>query len=89
MSGVRGIAELLEHSGDEEGDLLPDVDSVVADPLDEAGHQVHLDGPPEHGLVVRGSEDLSKHSSVEPVDRLVPLCAGGLRREAQLACRSR
>jgi len=32
---------------------------------------VHLDGPLEHCLVVGGSEYLSEHSSVEPVDGLV------------------
>src|SRR5437660_10751042 len=43
--GVGGVRELLERPGHEVGDLLPDVDGVVAHPFDLAGHDVHVDAP--------------------------------------------
>src|SRR5215207_2214343 len=39
--GVRGVLELSEQAGDDEGGLLADVDRVVADALDAARHEHH------------------------------------------------
>src|SRR5262245_4144166 len=42
---VRGVLELFEQPGDDEGDLLADVDRVVADPLDRPGGEQHRHRP--------------------------------------------
>src|SRR5437588_3781982 len=43
--GMRGVGELAELSGEQEGNLLADVDRVVAHPFELAGHHVHPDPP--------------------------------------------
>jgi arsenate reductase (thioredoxin) len=42
---VRGVRELAELAADEEGRLLPDVDRVIADPLEAAGDEEHAQAP--------------------------------------------
>ena len=44
-SGMRGVLELAEQAGDDEGGLLADVHGIVADPLDAARHQHHVHRP--------------------------------------------
>jgi hypothetical protein len=38
LARMRGVLELAEQAGDQEGDLLADVDGVVPDPLERPGH---------------------------------------------------
>ena len=42
---MRGVRELAEQPGDDERDLLADVDRVVADPLERARHHHHVHRP--------------------------------------------
>src|SRR5690606_13206181 len=50
--GVRGVLELLEEPRNEEGDLLADVDRLVADPLQRPRRQDHRHRPLAAILVV-------------------------------------
>src|SRR3989440_10088319 len=54
---VRGVRELLERAGHQIGDLLPDVDGVVAHPFDLSGHDAHVDPPLQHAPAHRLPED--------------------------------
>src|SRR6476661_1135569 len=43
--GMRGVLEFTEQPGDNEGDLLANVDGVVADPLDRPRDEQHRHRP--------------------------------------------
>src|SRR4051794_18537602 len=69
--GVRGILELPEQAGDHERGLLTDVDGVVADALDAAGHEHHVHRPLALVRVVTQLEGELEAVAVQPVDLVV------------------
>ena len=68
---MRGVLELAEQAGDDEGDLLADVDRVVADPLDRAGDEDHRHRPLAAVVVVADLERDPEDLLVEVVDDVV------------------
>src|SRR6185295_8227664 len=58
--GMGGVGELPEQARHDEGDLLADVDRVVADALQGARHEHHVHGPLAPGRVV---SDLDRHAA--------------------------
>ena len=68
---VRGVLELPEQAGDDEGGLLADVDGVVADALDAAGHEHHVHRPFARVGVVADLERQLEDVAVQPVDLVV------------------
>ena len=71
-SGVRGVLELAEQPGDDERDLLADVDGVVADPLDAArATSIMCIAHSRRSGVVADLERALEDLAVEPVDLVV------------------
>ena len=68
---MRGVLELAEQAGDDEGGLLADVDRIVADPLDAARHEHHVHGPLALIGVVADLERAVEDLPVQPVDLVV------------------
>src|SRR5918992_4864258 len=67
----RAVRELAEEAGDDERDLLADVDGVVADALDRAGDEHHRHRPLA-GVVVLADLDRELEALlVEVVDDIV------------------
>ena len=60
--GMRGVLELPEQPRDDEGDLLADVDGVVADPLDRPRDEQHRHRPLAPVGVVADLQRERKHS---------------------------
>ena len=69
--GMRGVLELAEEPGDDEGDLLADVDRVVADPLDRPRRQQHRHRPLALVGVVADLQRQPEAVAVEVVDDVV------------------
>src|SRR5215217_6750827 len=70
-SHVRGVGELAEQARHDERDLLADVDRVVADPLQRAGHEHHRHRPLAAILVGPDLDRPPEHLAVQRVDLLV------------------
>src|SRR6476659_2985957 len=68
---VRRVLELPEQPGHDEGDLLADVDGVVADPLDRPRRQQHRHRPLAPVGVVADLERQPEAVAVEVVDDVV------------------
>src|SRR4051794_29919437 len=70
---MRRVAELAELAGHEVRDLLPDVDRMVADPLDTARDDEHAQAV----LALRGrvteGKDVLGGVPVRPIDQLVEI----------------
>src|SRR4029453_14144366 len=69
--GGLGRHQLADLAGDDEHDLLADVDRVVAEALQVAGDQDHAAGPLEGAVVLGGPFDLIEDLGVQPVEWLV------------------
>ena len=64
-----GVGELAEQAGDDERDLLADVDGVVADPLEGAGDEDHVHRPLARvGVVAADVEGHPEDLAVEAID---------------------
>src|SRR3954471_13180281 len=73
LDWVGSISELPELSGEQEPDLLGDVDGVVSDPFELAGADVHPQ-PPVETIGIRAQRcDLFVHAHVQSVDGIVHL----------------
>ena len=70
-SGMRGVLELPEQTGDDEDGLLADVHGIVADPLDAASDQRHVHCPFARIGVVPDLQREVKHVAVETIDLVV------------------
>src|SRR5829696_3483307 len=68
---VRGVLELPEQAGDDEGGLLADVDCVIPDPLDVAAHEHHVHGPLAPVGLVSELERVVEDLPVEAVDLVI------------------
>src|SRR5215213_6882185 len=68
---VRGVLELPEQAGDDEGGLLADVDCVIPDPLDVAAHEHHMHGPLAPVEFVSELESMVENLPVEAIDLVV------------------
>ena len=68
---MRGVLELPEQPRDDEGDLLADVDRVVADPLDRPRRQQHRHRPLALVGVVADLQRQAEALAVEVVDDVV------------------
>src|SRR5688572_6853587 len=67
------VGELLELAGQEERDLLPDVNGVIAHPLELARDDHHPDRPLQDVLIVGAGGNLPVHAPVQAVHRVVHL----------------
>ena len=70
---MRGVLELPEEPGDDEGDLLADVDRVVADPLDRPRRKQHRHRPFATVGIVADLQRQAEAVAVEVVDDVVLL----------------
>ncbi len=70
---MRGIGELAELTGHEEGGLLADVHGVVSDALEAPSDGDLAHAPLERLGVVDVAEHLVEHLSIRPVDEIVEL----------------
>src|SRR5688572_21029997 len=70
---VGGIRELTELPRDQEADLLSDVDRVVADPLERASRQVHVQSPVERSWVLGELQGLEVRGTVQAIYGIVHL----------------
>ena len=66
-----GVLELAEEPGDDEGDLLADVDGVVADPLERACDEHHRHRPLAGVVVIADLDREVEDLLVEIVDDVV------------------
>src|SRR5581483_6906964 len=71
VDGVRGIRELPELAGEEEPDLLADIDRVIAHPLELPGDQDHPEPPVERIRIPGERRDLLVHAEVQAVNRII------------------
>src|SRR5579875_2760193 len=63
-----GRVHLPESPGDDEHDLLPDVDGVVADPLETSSDENHEHRPLAHVEIFADFDRALEDRSIEPVD---------------------
>src|SRR5207247_2046708 len=71
--GMRCVGELAELRGEQVRDLLTDVDRVIADSLQGAGHQHHPQPVLAHPRRLSELEDAPDHATIRAVDELVEL----------------
>src|SRR6201987_6353007 len=71
LGRVRGVGELAEQAGDDERDLLADVDRVVADPLQAAGDEDHVHRPLARVRVIADLQRDVEDAAVDAVDLAV------------------
>src|SRR3954452_20987648 len=77
------VRKLAEQAGHDEGDLLADVDGVVADALERAGDERHVHRPLADVGVVADFDRDAEDVAVEAVD--FPVLAHEVLREADVA----
>jgi hypothetical protein len=68
---MRGILELAEKTGDHEGNLLTDVNSVVSDPFDCPGREKHGHRPLATVMFISDLEGNGETLPVQLVDQVV------------------
>ncbi len=81
---MRGIFELLEEAGDDEGGLLADVDGVVSHAFERPGDEKHRHRPLAAVLLVTDLDREAEAFTVEVVDHVV--AAYQIAREVDIAC---